>query len=62
MTLVSSCAPTLQRDVRELAPVDGWRVIEPAGTGRAWCPCGTDTGTVVWADALSAHQWHTPVR
>lgn len=35
--------PTIEAEVRELAPVDGWRRYEPTGRRRALCSCGVRT-------------------
>ncbi|MHC3391309.1 hypothetical protein ACLQ2E_17915 [Streptomyces lavendulocolor] len=56
-------APSITAELRDLPPVDGWRVSEQTGRARTTCPCGTDTGLTTKADARTTLREHcTPER
>lgn len=48
---------TIDNEIRDLPPVNGWRVTEPTGRVSAACTCGRRTGGYVDRSDFNARAW-----
>lgn len=51
-------AVAIASQLRDLPPLDGWRVVERTGQARTTCTCGLDTGLVPAAEAVTTARAH----